>query len=61
MTDLLGRTDLTQANIGFLNDVFNFVRRHDLRHRTGDAKASRQIDVANVVHTTSSYRPYCND
>ena len=41
MSNLFGRTDLTQANVRFLNDVLDFVRRHDFRHGTGYAKPNR--------------------
>jgi hypothetical protein len=41
MLNLFGFTDLTQANIRFLNDVLDFMWRHDFRHGTGDAKPNR--------------------
>ena len=53
MMNLFGRTDLTQANVRFLNDVLDFVRRHDFRHGTGYAKPNRQKNVTNVVHAPS--------
>ncbi len=52
MPDLPGDDDSTEADVGLLDDVFDFIGWHDLRHHGPDAMPHRQIGWHLVPEST---------